>query len=81
MARKQEEEANDLIKVTLSAVGDADKTVTLEAGATIADALDAAGYDTSCEVRCNGEVYGPNDVCEDGDTYRVLQGAKVKGGR
>lgn len=41
------------------------QTVLLEQGATVEDALAAAGLPTDSEARCNGDTYTASDEVED----------------
>ena len=79
MAQHTQEESVEVIKVEIGSIGGTLKQVLLQPGASVADALAAAGFPTDSEVRCSGDVYTGGDTLEDGDTLIVLAGAKVKG--
>ncbi len=82
MASHTEETSDgDVVEVKIGSLGGELKTVALEAGATVADALAAAGLPSDAEVRCNGETYSASDTVDDGDSMIVLGGQKVKGGK
>lgn len=82
MAIHKEEGATEgELVIKIGTLGGEMKELALEAGATVSDALEAAGYPSDSEVRCRGEVYKGADVLEEGDRLIVLAGEKIKGGR
>jgi sulfur carrier protein ThiS len=72
--------AEETLTVSVGSIGGTVKQVLLNTGATVSDALAAAGFPSDSEVRCNGEVYQGADILEAGDSLIVLAGQKVKGG-
>lgn len=79
MATKAIDQDVDTIKVDIGAIGSEVKTVQLNGERTISAALAAAGFDSSLEVRVNGEAYSGSDTVEDGDNLIVVNQEKVKG--
>lgn len=69
---------NTSITVTVSKIGEEVKTIALEEGATVEDALTIAGY-AGHSARVNDEAVDLDDTLEDGDDLWV--GSSVKGGR
>ncbi len=70
--------SESVIKVEVSKLGEETKTVSLNAGSTVADALTAAGYPDNSSAKVDGQSVDPKDVVEDGD--EIFVGAAVKGG-
>ena len=73
-ARQQE------IEVKVGRTGGIVHTLALEPGATVEEALQAAGvdYDAKSRIKANGTEVNLEDVVEDGD--RVLVSGTIKGG-
>ena len=78
-ARKQKE----VITITILPLGGMTKEVSLEKGATVADALKAAemSYGSSTEVRVNGEVLEGDMEVNDGESLIVSSAGKIEGGK
>ena len=78
MARNAEESGRDEIEVKVAVLGGEIKPVLLPEGATVANALEAAGQDPNSRVRVAGEEYSPEAIVEDGDRLTIV--TNVKGG-
>lgn len=81
MPRRSNEQTGNGIHVEVAAFGGRVNEVLLQEGATVADALGAAGFPTDSEVKCNGETYAPTDLVEEGDSLIVVAANKPKGGK
>ena len=79
MAIHAEETAKETMTVKIGTLGGAVTEYELAIGATVADALEVAGFPADAEVRVDGEKFGGADVLEDGNRATVISGAKVKG--
>ena len=78
MVKRAESASGGEISVQVAVLGAPIQTVLLAEGATVTDALAAAGIDTSSVCRCNGEEVSGEDVVENND--RLIITSKVKGG-
>lgn len=65
------------IKVTVCKIGQEDKTVRLEAGATFQEVLDASGHGSEESFLVDGKEMDLDDEASDGD--EVWVSSKVKG--
>ena len=73
----------DVITITLLPLGGESKEVVLEKGATVGDALKAGGmnYDSSTEVRVNGEILEKDMEVNDGESIIISSAGKIEGGK
>ena len=74
---KKPKGSSEPIKVSVAQTGEAVITLALEAGSTVEQALNSAGYEGH-SARVNGETVDNEDILEDGDELFV--GKNVKGG-
>lgn len=70
----------EIFTVKIITIGGIVKEVALNGEHTVYAALEAAGMDSSAEVRCNNEVYKGEDLVDNGDQLFVMAGEKPKGG-
>lgn len=67
------------IKVTVCKAGEIDQVLTLEKDATVLEALEVAGFDSSFGAKQNGEDLSHEDILEDGDEIYVNSNVKDGG--
>ena len=69
----------ETIKITIAPTFGEVKTISVEEGATVADALRAGGFNEDVEVRINGEGTVESDaIVEDGDELTIIAGGKIE---
>jgi len=73
----------NVIKVILLPLGGETKQVVLEQGASVSDALKAGGLDfeSTTEVRVNGDILENDMEVEDGDELIISSAGKIEAGR